>query len=114
MKYIVHFKTLKLYEKLGLKVTKVHRGIKFYESPWLKPYIYLNTELRAEAKNNFEKDFFKLMNNSVFGKTMENIDNRVNIRLVCDKLKAIKHIAKPNYELFSRRGEFNCNSHEKD
>ena len=98
VKYIVHYKTLKLYEKLGLKVTKVHRCIKFYESPWLRKYIYLNTELRTQAKNEFEKDFFKLMNNSVFGKTMENIDNCVHIRLVCDELKAIKHIAKPNYE----------------
>ena len=79
-------------------MTKVHRGIKFYESAWLKPYICLNTELRTQAKNNFEKDFFKLTNNSVFGKTMENIDNRVNIGLVFDELKAIKHTAKPNYE----------------
>ena len=98
MRYIVHYKTLKLYEKLGLKVTKVHRCIKLYESPWLRKYIYLNTELITQAKNEFEKDFFKLMNNSVFGKTMENIDNCVHIRLVCDELKAIKHIAKPNYE----------------
>jgi len=52
-KYIVHYKTLKLYEKLGLKVIKIHRGIKFYESPWLRKYIYLNTELRTEAKNSF-------------------------------------------------------------
>ena len=97
-KYIVHYKTLKLHEKLGLKVSKVHRGIKFYESTWVRKYIYLNTKLRTEAKNNFEKDFFKLMNNSVFGKTMENIDNRVDIRLICDEKKTIKHIAKPNYD----------------
>ena len=84
-KYVVHHKTLKLYESLGLKVTRVHRGIKFRESAWLKKYIDLNTKLRTQAKNDFEKDFFKLMNSSVFGKTMENINNHVNIRLECDK-----------------------------
>ena len=97
-KYVIHHETLKLYLSLGLKLTKIHRGIKFEESAWLKPYIDLNTNLRAKAKNDFEKDFFKLMNNSVFGKTMENIRNRVDIRLVTRESQAKKLTCKPNYQ----------------
>ena len=97
-KYVIHHETLKLYLSLGLKLTKIHRGITFEESAWLKPYIDLNTNLRAKATNDFEKDFFKLMNNSVFGKTMENIRNRVDIRLVTRESQAKKLTCKPNYQ----------------
>ena len=97
-KYIIHHETLKLYLSLGLKLTKIHRGITFDESAWLKPYIDLNTDLRAKAQNDFEKDFFKLMNNSVFGKTMENIRNRVDIRLVTRESQAKRLTCKPNYQ----------------
>ena len=97
-KYVIHHETLKLYLSLGLKLTKIHRGITFTECAWLKPYIDLNTDLRAKAKNDFEKDFFKLMNNSVFGKTMENIRNRVDIRLVTRESQAKKLTCKPNYQ----------------
>ena len=97
-KYVLHYENLKQYLELGLKLTHIHRGIKFKESPWLEKYISLNTKLRTEAKNEFEKDFFKLMNNSVFGKTMENIRNRVDVRLVNDKKQAEKLSAKPNYK----------------
>ena len=96
-KYIVHHENLKLYEELGLKIKKIHRGIKFREEPWMKSYIALNTRLRTEAKNDFEKDFFKLMNNSVFGKTMENIRNRVDVKLVNNREKGEKLAAKPNF-----------------
>ena len=96
--YVVHYKTLMQYLSLGMKLKKIHRGIKFIECDFLKPYIDKNTNLRAQAKNNFEKDFFKLMNNSVFGKTMENIRNRVNVKLVNTGEQFKKLTAKPNYE----------------
>ena len=105
-KYVLHYENLKQYLKLGLKLTHIHRGIKFKESPWLEKYISLNTKLRTEAKNEFEKDFFKLMNNSVFGKTMENIRNRVDVRLVNDRKQAEKLSAKPNYK--------HCNKFSED
>ncbi|XP_065640568.1 uncharacterized protein LOC136073127 [Hydra vulgaris] len=85
-----------------MKLTKIHRGIKFKESAWLNKYINLNTNLRTKATNEFEKDFFKLMNNSVFGKTMENIENRVDVRLIAKREEAIKLASKPNYESLSK------------
>ena len=95
--YVIHYKNLMQCLKLGMKLKKIHRSIKFIESAWLKPYIDMNTNLRTQAKNNFEKDFYKLMNNSVFGKTMENMRNRVNVKLVNTKEKLKKLVAKPNY-----------------
>ena len=96
--YVLHYKNLKQYLEEGMVLKKVHRGIKFNQSCWMEPYIRKNTELRKEAKNAFEKDFFKLMNNSVFGKTIENIRKRQNIKLMDNRKKALKLSSKPNFD----------------
>ena len=80
--YVLHYRNLQLYLKLGMKLTKVHRVLAFDQEPWMKPYIRFNTEERQMAKAKFKQEFFKLMNNAVFGKTMENLRNRVNVELV--------------------------------
>ena len=96
--FVVHYRNLRQYLELGMRITAVHRGISFFQSPWMEPYIRKNTELRMKAANNFEKDFFKLMNNSVFGKTIENIRKRQNIHLIDNRKKAVKLSSRPNFD----------------
>ena len=96
--YVVHIKALDQALKHGLKLKKVHRVIEFRQSKWMKAYIMLNTRLRKDSNNEFEKDFFKLMNNSVFGKTMENIRNHKDMKLVTSDKKYLKYVMKPNFK----------------
>ena len=96
--YVLHYKNLKQYLQEGMILKNVHRGIKFNQSPWMEPYIRKNTDLGKVAKNAFKKDLFKLMKNSVFGKTIENIRKRQNVILVDNRKKAAILSTKPNFE----------------
>ena len=95
-KYVVHINSLKQALNHGLKFKKIHRVLEFNQKEWLKPYIDMNTELRKAEKNDFEKDLFKLMNNSVFGKTMENIRKQRHTKLVTTDKKRSKLVSEPN------------------
>ena len=96
-KYVAHINTLKQALNHGLKLIKIHTVIEFNQGAWLKPYIDMNTELRKVAKNDFKKDRFKLMNKSVFGKTMENIRKHRDIKLVTTDKQTSKLVSEPNY-----------------
>ena len=104
-KYVMHIKVLKQALNHGLVLKKVHRVIQFNQEDWLKPYIDMNTKLRKEEKNDFEKDFFKLMNNSVFGKAMENVRKHRDIKLVTTDEKRNKLVSEPNYHTTKRFSE---------
>jgi len=95
--YVTHYRNLKFYLAHGLQLTKIHRVLEFTQAPWLKPYIDLCTAERQMAATTFEADFHKLSANSCFGKTMENLRGRQNIRLIADRNKFIKAVSKPSY-----------------
>ena len=95
--YVVHIRALKQALNHGLVLKKVHRVIEFKQEAWIKPYIDMNKKLRTDAKNEFEKDFFKLMNNTVFGKTMGNIRNHRDIKIVTTNKQRNKLASEPNY-----------------
>ena len=96
-KYVVSISTLKQALKHGLKLQEVHRVIEYNQSNWLKPYIDKNTTLRKGARNEFEKEFFKLMNNSVFGKMIENVRKQRDIKLTVTEERRKKLVSEPNY-----------------
>ena len=95
--YVTHIVALKQALNHGLKLSKVHRVIEFTQEDWLKPYIMMNTELRMQAENDFKKEFYKLMNNSVCGKTMENVRKHRDIKLVTTEKRRLKLASEPNY-----------------
>ena len=103
--YVVHYRNLKQYLEEGMILKKVHRGIKFTKSNWMEPYIRKKYRSEKVSFKRFEKDFFKLMNNSVFGKTIENIRKRQNVILVDNKDLATKLSSKPNFERSTIFGE---------
>ena len=96
--YVTHYRNLKLYLEQGMVITKIHRVLTFKQSPWLKEYIDFNTAKRSMSSSSFKKDFYKLMNNSVYGKTNENLRNRVNVEVITNRDIALKRVCKPSFK----------------
>ena len=96
VQYVTHYRNLQFYLSQGLVLKKIHRVLSFTQSCWLEKYIDFNTRQRTLAKNSFGKDFFKLLNNAVFGKTQENLRNRINVEVVTNRKLALKRACKPN------------------
>ena len=96
--YIIHIQALNQVLQTGLRLDRIHRAIEFDQLPWLKTYIDFNTQLRMATTSDLEKDFFKLMNNSVFGKMMENIRKHRNIKLVTTEEKYLHKVMRPNFK----------------
>ena len=85
-----------------MKLTQIHKVLKFKQSDWMKKYIDFNTEKTTNAANSFEKDYFKLMINSVYGKTMENLRKRINVRLVNNENDFLKYTSRPTHKIFDK------------
>ena len=96
-KYVVHYKNLQLNKLLGMNVVKIHRVLKFKQSDQLKKFVSFNTEKRIHSANDYDKHYFKLMVNSVYGKTMENLRKRVNVKLVNNEKDYLKYFSRRTY-----------------
>ena len=103
---VVHYRNLKYYLSKGLILKKVHRILEFKQSNWMKPYIDFNTQRRKEATSEADKNLFKLLNNAVYGKTMENMRKRIKIRIIKNEKDFIKYASRPtyiNHNIFGKR-----------
>ena len=99
-RYIIYIKNLQLYMSLGLQLTKIHKVLKFTQKDWLRPYIEFNTEKRKKSVSKFEKNFFKLLINSIFGKMMENVRRYRNVKMVHNGRQHALHISRPTFKSF--------------